>query len=50
MNTILNIKSLGAELTEEEKVFLSTDNQFKEKEGFEMNQKSQKEYLVTAKK
>ena len=37
MDTIILIKSLGAELTEEEKGFINTDNQFKEKESFEMS-------------
>lgn len=50
MDTILSIKSLNAELTEEEKVFISTDNQFKDKESFEMNKKTEEEYLGTAQK
>lgn len=42
MDTIIHIKSLGADLTEEERVFISTDNQFKDKESFEMNEKAEK--------
>lgn len=50
IDNIIHIKTLGAELTEEEKEFINTDNQFKDKNNFSMNSKSEQEYLGTAQK
>ena len=50
MDSIIHIKSLNGQLTAEEKLFINTDNQFKEKDNFEMNSKSEQEYLGTAQK